>query len=94
MVRIELVSPVTYLSKTESEQYKGRVANIFFAKHPPDINLPVCVFLPLTVDETQEKVPVVQNVIVPWQSVRSIAFIVELEELEETEVQGITQIQL
>lgn len=90
MVRIELTSPVAYLTQEGSGPIKEHVATIYFAQHPPETTLPVCVFTPLAADVFENKVKMVQNLIVPWPSIRSIAYTVELEQAQETDSSGIT----
>ncbi len=90
MVRIELTSPVAYLTQEGSGPMKEHVATIYFAQHPPDTNLPVCVFTPLSADVHENRVKLTQNLIVPWGSIRSIAYTVELEQAQETDSSGIT----
>jgi hypothetical protein len=90
MVRIELTSPVAYLTQEGGGPMKEHVATIYFAQHPPDTNLPVCMFTPLSADVHENKVKLTQNLIVPWGSIRSIAYTVELEQAQETDASGIT----
>lgn len=90
MVRIELTSPVAYLTQEGGGAMKEHVATIYFAQHPPDTALQVCVFTPLAADVFENKVKMVQNLIVPWSSIRSIAYTVELEQAQETDSSGIT----
>ena len=90
MVRIELTSPVAYLTQEGGGPMKEHVATIYLAQHPPDTNLPVCMFTPLSADVHENKVKLTQNLIVPWGSIRSIAYTVELEQAQETDASGIT----
>ncbi len=90
MVRIELVSPAAYLTQEGSGPIKEHVATVYFAQHPPDTALAVCVFTPLAADVYENKVKMVQNLIVPWPSIRSIAYTVELEQAQATDEAGFT----